>query len=221
MQRSQAKVVEVNLTGTGVIAARLIPIPGLIPAPGQFVMALDPSSLAACRTPLFPCAVHADGFSTAMAPDQWRPGDSLDLLGPFGRGFNAPDSARHWLIASNLDHLLTLQPLIDRGLKAGLEIAYWGPQNPDLDPAVEIILDIEEGLRWADYAACETNLEMLPALQAAWRPVEQRPAIEILIMADLPCGFGACQACAIPHAGGYKLACIEGPVFGADRLDQD
>lgn len=218
MQRAQAGVIEIHLTGPGATAVRLISPPALIPAPGQFVMALNPSDLATCRTPLFPCAIHADGFSTAMAPGRWRPGDRLDLLGPFGHGFNTPTNARHWLIASNLSQMRSLGPLIDLGLKRGLEIAWWGPNNPDLNPAVEVILDLGEGLKWADYAACETNLDRLAAFQAAWSRIEPHPAIEILIMADLPCGFGVCQACAVSHKRGYKLACVDGPVFGAGEL---
>jgi NAD(P)H-flavin reductase len=217
MQRAQAEVVEIHLTGSGDTAVRLISPPTLTPAPGQFVMALNPPDLATCRTALFPCAIHADGLSTLMAPDRWRPGDSLDLLGPSGHGFNAPTSGR-WLIASNLSQMLSLGPLIDLGLKRSAEIAYWGPNNPDLNPAVEVILDLGEGLKWADYAACETNLDMLAALKSAWSRLEPQPAIEILIMADLPCGFGACQACATPLKRGYKLACVDGPVFGADEL---
>ena len=181
-------------------------------------MALAEGEHAPRRIPLFPSAIHDDGFSSVMIPDRWSPGSKLDLMGPLGRGFSPPATARRWLVASSLEHSSGLMPIIEMGLERRVELAYWGQHVPQLNPAVEVVIGLEEGLRWADYAACETSLETLPMLQAAWTQVEPQPTTQVLVLPDLPCGFGACQACATPLAHGTKLACVDGPVFDAREL---
>jgi len=190
----------------------------MTPAPGQFVMAIMQGEPAAHRIPLFPSSIHADGFSSTMLPEHWRPGDKLDLLGPFGRGFSPPGSAKRWLVASTLERCHTLRPLIEAGLERDLELSYWGQGSPALDPAVEVVVELGEGLEWADYAAFETGRGALAALQETWSGIEHRAEIQVLLISDLVCGFGACQACATPHSRGHKLACLDGPVFEAHEL---
>ncbi|MEW6031663.1 MAG: dihydroorotate dehydrogenase electron transfer subunit [Bacillota bacterium] len=76
-------------------------------------------------------------------------------------------------------------------------------------------------LRWARRPAvyaCGPR-PMLAAVQRlvekagvpAWLSVEERMA----------CGVGACRGCAVPVRGParYRLACLDGPVFGAEELD--
>jgi hypothetical protein len=219
MRRETAMLSEIYLLGLHTPAGRVRCTQAMTPAPGQFVMAILRGDNATHRIPLFPSSIHADGFSSTMLPERWRPGDQLDLLGPFGTGFSPPGSARRWLVASTLERCHTLQPLIEAGLERDLELAYWGQGIPALDPSVEIIVELEDGLEWADYAACETGRGTLTALDAIWSGSEHRAEIQVLLISDLVCGFGACQACATAHARGYKLACVDGPVFEAHELD--
>jgi NAD(P)H-flavin reductase len=218
MTRGAATLREIHLLDPGIFSGRLSCQPSMIPAPGQFVMAIAEDELASHPIPLFPAAIHADGFSSVMVPDRWPPGTRLDLMGPLGRGFSPPGTARRWLIASSLERTTGLMPLIRIGLDRRVELAYWGRHIPELNPAVEVVIGLEEGLRWADYAACEARPESLLMLQSVWAKLESQPTIQVLLLPDLLCGFGACQACATPLARGMKLACVDGPVFDASDL---
>ena len=39
-----------------------------------------------------------------------------------------------------------------------------------------------------------------------------------VIQRDLPCGVGACHACALNFRGKQKLMCIDGPAFDLTEL---
>ena len=218
MRRERATLREIYLLHPDLPAGRIASTQAMIPAPGQFVMALHETEMAPRRIPLFPSAIHSDGFSSTLVPSHWRPGDRLDLLGPLGHGFSPAAASRRWLLASYLERQCALLPLIERGLETGAEIAYWGCSSTSLDPAVEVIADLTEGLRWAEYAALEINLESLEKLRELWRGVDAPPSAQVLLRTDLPCGFGACQACAAPWQRGVQLACVNGPVFDAHIL---
>ena len=218
MKRERALLAEIYCPEPGLRAGRLHCPASLIPAPGQFVMALSERHPAAHRTPLFPAAIHDDGFSTLMVPEVWQPGAELDLMGPFGRGVMPPGASSRWLFISSLPAGGTLLPLGEMGLERGLELAWWGASGRGLDPAVEIILDLDAGLDWSDYTACETDPETIEALRAIWRSPPAKAKIEVLVLTDLLCGFGACQACAVTGRRGYRLGCSDGPVFDAGWL---
>ena len=219
MQRELAILSEIYLLHPDLPAGYIACTQAMTPAPGQFVMAMHQAEPTPHRIPLFPSTVRSDGFGSTMLPARWRPGDPLDLLGPLGHGFSPPGASRRWLLASNVERLCTLFPLVEIGLAVGAEIAYWGGESLSLDPAVEILTDLEEGLRWADYAALETHIEILEKLREMWRNLDSPPPAQVLLHADLPCGFGACQVCATPTPRGYKLVCIDGPVFDARILE--
>jgi NAD(P)H-flavin reductase len=62
--------------------------------------------------------------------------------------------------------------------------------------------------------ACE--LATYPALAEVVREVRIRSVkrfAQALIVPPIVCGVGACQGCAVTVAGGFKLACTDGPVF--------
>jgi len=218
MKRERALLAEIYRSEPGPRAGRLHCPSSLIPAPGQFVMALAERHPAAHRIPLFPCAIHDDGFSSLMVPETWQPGDELDLMGPFGRGFTPSEAGSRWLFISSLPDGGTLLPLVEMGLERGLELAWWGESGRRLDPAVEIVLDLPAALDWSDYTACETDPETMGTLQAIWRSPPSKASIEVLVLTDLLCGFGACQACAVTGRRGFRLSCSDGPVFDAAWL---
>ena len=74
--------------------------------PGQFFLVAGPSYL---RRPLFPARCAPDGLSVLVkaAADPFiawlasrMPGDPLDLIGPFGRGFAIPRRDERWLLVA-------------------------------------------------------------------------------------------------------------------------
>jgi dihydroorotate dehydrogenase electron transfer subunit len=42
--------------------------------------------------------------------------------------------------------------------------------------------------------------------------------VSVLLTPPMPCGTGACQACAVQTRRGWKLACREGPLFPLAEL---
>ena len=47
---------------------------------------------------------------------------------------------------------------------------------------------------------------------------ERNVPCQVSTEAYMACGIGACKGCAVETAGGYKMACKDGPVFNAEEL---
>jgi hypothetical protein len=85
---------------------------------------------------------------------------------------------------------------------------------------VEILPEPGPAIPWADYIAIDAPASSLPILhELLLGGLEGRRRVTEFLVADaLPCGTGACAACAVPARRGWKLACIDGPVFKAADL---
>jgi len=79
---------------------------------GRFVLADLGDYL---RTPLFPAWSDVGGFDTLVPPDHpaadLRSGDSVNLIGPLGQGFEVPTTARRLLLVASTARLPVLLPL--------------------------------------------------------------------------------------------------------------
>jgi dihydroorotate dehydrogenase electron transfer subunit len=94
--------------------------------PGQFYLAAGSGYL---RHPLFPARLAASEFAFLVRADPdpfsaWlaarAPGDALDLMGPFGHGFDAPTSGqRLLLVAETALDVGPLLPLVDSSAADG------------------------------------------------------------------------------------------------------
>jgi hypothetical protein len=195
-----------------------------IPQPGQAVMAYKLEDHQPLRKVLFPIQLLKDGFVADAPPEpSWRIGDILNLWGPLGQGFNPPQVADKWLLASFDNPPQRLFSLIQTGLDRGAAISLCTEQLPtNLSPQVEWIQDITEALAWANYLALDLPLEAIPSLrtQLGLSPDGKIPAhAQVLIAQPIPCGFGACYACALKGKHGSFLTCTDGPVFELDQLE--
>src|SRR5512141_836489 len=93
MQNGKGQVLELILQD-GCRQVRVACASGLIPAPGQYLLASDGSD-APLPVPLFHTDSAPNGFvAAASAPDAWHPGTELTLRGPLGHGFTLPLAAR-------------------------------------------------------------------------------------------------------------------------------
>jgi len=166
------------------------------------------------------------------------PGDSLNLLGPFGRDADLGAHARRLLLLSAIADAPLLIPLADRMLDQGGRVAFI-VRGPSADRSLLSLLplDVElhmaesgeqyhallgKAMRWSDaLVACESAMsprELADEMQKV-RLTSEYDYAQILRRADFVCGAGACMACVVQRSdGSLTRACVHGPVFPLNDL---
>lgn len=223
------------------------------PLPGQFVMVRTRAS----TDPLWrrPLGVHdfrkgslsllyqVVGPTTKDLAER-RPGESLDLLGPFGRGFS-PEGKEHWLVAGGRG----IAPLyfFARTLKgrAPVRVMTGGctsghvVRTGDLKRmGIPVEVATEDGSRGARgvvtallgralgrlgtrrkrglvISACGPEGMLKVVSDLARR---HGTAAQLSLDTLMACGQGYCQGCTIATRSGYRLCCRDGPVFPSREL---
>jgi dihydroorotate dehydrogenase electron transfer subunit len=227
------------------------------PLPGQFVMVRTRTS----SDPLWrrPLGVHdfrrksgkaslsllyqVVGPTTGDLAER-RPGESLDLLGPFGRGFS-PEGDEHWLVAGGRG----IAPLyfFARRLKGRVPVRVMAGGGTSghvvragdlkrmgipVDVATE---DGSRGVRGLVTALLERALGRLgerrkkglvlsacgpEGMLKAVSDLARRHGAAAQLSLDtlMACGQGYCQGCTVTTRGGYRLCCRDGPVFPSEDL---
>ncbi|MEX0787411.1 MAG: hypothetical protein WD040_01290, partial [Anaerolineales bacterium] len=194
----------------------------LTPGAGQAVLALRPGDEAVVRTSFFPSSISSRGFATVIpAGCAWDVGDEIDVVGPVGSAFNTPSRARRWLLASFEGPADRLMPLLADGLGQGVELALITPEPPpDLPAPVELNPAWAEAAAWADFLAWELPSDAEPSayLQDRLRETRVHGSVQALVTPPMPCGIGACSACALRVRKGWALACRDGTVWDSHDL---
>jgi dihydroorotate dehydrogenase electron transfer subunit len=226
--------------------------------PGQFVMLRGEWG----RDPLLPRAfsilrmragglceilVKAVGRGTRLL-EETRVGAALNVLGPLGRPFPAPERDR-------TDHLVAggvgLAPLlwhaeVARAAGAATELYYGARTAEDLCLLDEIMRtgtglhlateDGGKGVKGRVTAPLEARLQQgalgpRPHILTCGPNPMMKAVVEIARKHELPCfvsvegemacGIGACLGCAVPLVGRprpFGYACVDGPVFDASTM---
>lgn len=211
----------------GSSAARIRCAPGLIPAPGQYVLAHQPGSDSPLAGVLFRVGLTIDGFiASPPSPPQWTPGIKLDLRGPLGHGFVVPAAAARIALVAFDDGPRRLLSLMDAALRQDVSIALVSENPPDDLPfqiEVQPPSALQDVLKWADYAAFDVARESLPGLGRKLHTRLHRPEwprAQVLVRVPMPCGaLAECGVCAVRLRRGIGLACDAGPVFELELLD--
>ena len=160
-------------------------------------------------------------------------GDLLNLSGPFGNGFTVPPHPHNLLLLVDVAddaawfwQLLSLcEQALDRGGRATVLIRVdkdeavaalipWLPVQVEVRTATDEAgwkAELLHTVRWADQICAgipaSRYRELLNVVNASRIHVD-RGFVQILVRADLMCGFGACLVCAVPNAqGGLTRAC--------------
>jgi hypothetical protein len=237
MKQGTGELVERYLEN-GLTGGRLLCPQTLIPAPGEYLLAYDPTSNSPLPVPVFNAGLIPGGFLVAPPiPPMWQPGIILSLRGPLGRGFSLPASARCIALVSLGDTAARLKPLIPAALGQGASVVLVSDLDlPGLPPEVEIqpVSALPEVAKWADYLAFDLPRESLPGLRETLGLGEHRPCREhvgarrqakvpfeaqVLVVTPMPCGgLAECGVCAVTGRRGWKMACKDGPVFDLDEL---
>jgi dihydroorotate dehydrogenase electron transfer subunit len=218
--------------------------------PGQFLM-LKCGKNSLLRRPLSIHSASPDGrvqllYQVGVAAEggaegkgtgwlsKLRKGDSVDVIGPLGNGFNIAAGSRSLLLAAGGIGIAPLGFLAERAVSAGLEVvllmgarsaAGMLPQNM-LPSGTNCIFTTDDGskgrkglvtdilpqyLEHADQVfACgpQPMLERMAAMPATG----SRP-VQVSLEVRMGCGTGACYGCSIRTLRGMKRVCREGPVF--------
>jgi dihydroorotate dehydrogenase electron transfer subunit len=172
-------------------------------------------------------------------------GDTLDILGPFGHGFELARTTKTLLLLGegpNIAALLMLaHTMVARGGSATLyatasELALLPPAfllpseieyQTGSGAAIELLNQqhLAQGtpstLIWADQLCAALpfhELSRLGELIRTHRIRTDRSFASVIAESALPCGIGNCGACTIETRKGLRLACSEGPVFGLHQL---
>jgi dihydroorotate dehydrogenase electron transfer subunit len=225
--------------------------------PGQFVMlrvseTLDPLlarpfgiSAVISRSSL-EIVYRVVGKGTTMLTTA-KTGQTLNLLGPLGKGFPLPDKKSVPLLIAGGSGFPPLHFLVQRHRsRAHL---FLGARNKECLPPPSIVRSFKETAEKVHIATDDgsvgvqgTSTDILNAflikmeqkarlvlyacgphaMLAAVSRIAAEHAIPCYVSMEerMACGLGACMGCSIPmKAGGYKRACKEGPVFDSREID--
>jgi len=207
----------------------------LIPAPGQFLLArLIPAFDPYLRRPLFPTQIADSGFAVVFSPtdpalNTLAPGAKIDLIGPVGAATpDFPFRTRVLLVADpDPSALLPFAArVVAQGGTATLLLSTHYPLDA-LDPEIELRIGDLPTLA-AEFAP-SADLVFICAGRALHRPIHRRLTearsfvsreyARALVTCPMPCGTGACGACAVKTIHGWKMACVDGPFFSLTELD--
>jgi dihydroorotate dehydrogenase electron transfer subunit len=222
--------------------------------PGQFVsIRVENSMTAYLRRPFSVYRISADrrrlqvaykvlGEGTRLMTTTMPAGGRCDVIGPFGRGFTLPETARRIAVIGRGIGIAALPTLVDAAVARGVEVhgflsARNAPNLVALDifaehgcpvvthtddaPGAAMVTDylmpLAERLSFDALYVCGSN-RLARATDALARRLGV-PA-EIAMEQLMACGFGDCHGCVIAvnldrerSATGYREVCHHGPVF--------
>lgn len=230
MHKVEARITEIQLDVLGRTAAWIHCPEAAVPAPGQYCLAEIPGDpQVVLPVALMAGAVEKDGFLASplvsSLPISWVPGVSLTLRGPLGKGFNLPPDLGRLVLAACEDTITRLTPLAVLAAERGADISWFTDAVvPSLPAAYELnpLHLLSDAVKWADFMVLEVSLLKLSFLRRLLDlPVEQYlpcPA-QVLVLTPMPCsGQAECGACAVSARRGWKLVCVDGPVFDLNEL---
>lgn len=225
MKHGQGELVELYLDN-GLTGGRLLCPQSLIPKPGQYLLAYDPASDDPLPAPVFNAGSVPGGFLLSPPiPPKWQPGTTLSLRGPLGRGFTLPVSSQRVALVPLGETSMRLKPLLVAALEQNASVVLVSDLDaPNLPHEVEIqpSSSLQEVAQWADYVAIDLPREKLSELRETLGGSEQFEAAvdtQALVITPVPCGgMGECGVCAVKVKRGWKMTCVDGPVFNLREL---
>jgi len=207
--------------------------------PGQFALARDATTFDPyLRRALWLYQIEDTRVAfTLSARDplaaRARVGDALDLLAPLGNAIDFDANARRVLLIGEDTRIVRLIALAHAAITQAREVVLASPApvangggygvgvfpahllSPEIEYRTDDALSAEL-IAWADVVVASGSAELYRALADAIRAARYRlePGLaRVLVDAPMPCGAGACYACAVETARGVQLACADGPAF--------
>jgi dihydroorotate dehydrogenase electron transfer subunit len=217
--------------------------------PGQFVhLRTGPTWDPLLRRPMSIFRIRPEGVSLMVRNvgrgsgliATARPGDTLDCLGPLGRGFSLDRNHRRLLLVGGGYGVAPLVGLAELALPKAAEIVLLvGAATAEyVFPAVQVPPVVEyhaatmdgtlghQGVvtdlvpRFLDWADAVYGCGPTPMLEALARASNSHPTLPVQLAMEqhMGCAVGVCLGCVVPTSHGYKRVCRDGPVFPAEDL---
>jgi len=195
------------------------------------------------RRPLGIHRISKDGISLLYSVvgrgtewlSQCKAGETVDLLGPLGNGFEIYASSRNLLLVAGGVGIAPLLALAEHAKAQGLKFRLIiGEKNaakiyPErlLPSGIKAFITTEDGslgqkglvtdilpqfISEADQVFVCGPLLMYRAIAKMGKKLGNKPT-QVLLETVLGCGVGACLSCSIETKQGRKLVCKDGPVF--------
>ena len=165
-----------------------------------------------------------------------REGDTVDVIGPLGKGFTMKRTSKNLLLIgvswgiSPLIALAEQQVALGRSVTLVMGAATGAQLYPSelFPPEVELVVATEDASAgqkgsvtdlaaeywfWADEVYASGPISMYAGLSSATARLWPRKAVQVLAEMPMACGVGACYACTIITRRGPKLSCRDGPRF--------
>jgi dihydroorotate dehydrogenase electron transfer subunit len=208
--------------------------------PGQFVLVRDPAQVDPYlrRTAwLYDIAGSRVELTLPLGDrlvTRIRVGDTLDLLAPLGRAVEFGEGDRHILLIGESGRTTTLLAIARNALEQERAVVLLTRTTSTeapfpaylLPPEVEYHTDGDapsgELFTWADQIVASGSTQLYHDLAGWVRRARYRlePGwARVLMDLPMPCGTGACFACAIDTSRGIRLACYDGPAFDLAELE--
>ncbi len=225
MLEMAAKLIEVTSIG-GEMAGILEMPESSCPEPGQYLPCQRIEAKVSVPVNLFRVYTQQEGICFGPIPADWQPGDDI-AIGPVkGKGFSLPKSARRiGLLAMGVSPSRILS-LVHKGLEQHSAITLFtdyensGSYYRQIPSDVEIspMASLGQDLDWPDFLAVDTEHDKVGDLYDLLRYTHPKTALpfdgEILLRVEMPChGLGSCGVCAVETSRGWRMACVDGPVF--------
>ncbi len=176
------------------------------------------------------------GQGTRWLSDR-RQGESLDIIGPLGRGYELPTSSQHLLLVGGGRGVAPLVFLAEEALALGCAVTFLhGAATADglcqdglLPATVRLVEATEDGSRGQRGQATQVLELHLPEMDRVYAcgpmgmyqsmaEMQLKLPVQVLVETPMACGFGGCYGCAIRTKHGIRLACRDGPCFPLEEL---
>ncbi len=218
----QTKLLEITHIGSSTVGILDLP-EKYWPEPGQYLPCQRLSGEANILPQnLFRVIGADDRLHMGPLPKRWQPGDELVVHPPQGKGFVLPPTARRvGLLAFNVSPSRLLS-LINTAVAQDASISLFCDPTPPFDILAHLPSFVEvspksvlqENLDWPDYLAVDINRVDLEALSLFFVQRTLHFDGQALIRSGMPCrGLGECGVCAVKTKHGWRLGCVDGPVF--------
>jgi hypothetical protein len=198
------------------------------PQPGQYLSCQrvgDETAVLPMHMFSMPGAV--DQLSVGPIPAAWQPGDALICTPPQGHGFHLPGYARRVGLLPFAVAPTVVLSLVSQAFSQGAMVCLFCDEALPGDmlglvPAqVEVLplTELRKNPAWPDYLAIDLERLAMERFDDIWPLANLKCAGEVLVRTAMPCrGLGSCGVCAVRTRKGWRLVCVDGPVFPIEEV---